>query len=115
MTRMWKNAIRDGMLSLGLLVLASCTGRPLHVPTPDRTAYDATRGRVVTQRACGFMLGGVIPIGMNDRYQRGYDALIKQVPGEYVTDVKVREVLRYAFVGWRYCAFFEAMAYPKSL
>ena len=97
-----------------LLVLIGCTGRTLRVPTPVQTPHDSARGREISQRACGFMLGGVIAIGMSDRYQRGYDALLAQARNEDVTDIKVREVLRYAFVGWRYCAFFQGTAYPKA-
>jgi hypothetical protein len=106
--------LRYGVLCTSLAMLVACGSESLRVPTPERVPYDAARGREISQRSCGFMLGGALPIGMSDRYRRGYDALMAQAPRDYVTDIKVQEVLRYAFVGWRYCAIFEATAYPRS-
>ena len=101
------------VVSALIVLLAGCAAQPFHVPMPEHVQYDASRGRELWQRSCGFMLGGAIPILMSDRYQRGYDALVKQANGDYVTDIKVQEALRYAFVGWRYCLNFEATAYPR--
>lgn len=102
-------------ICVALAAAVGCASVPLRVPTPEPVPHDTARRRDISQRACGFMLGGAIPIGMSDRYRRGYEGLVAQAPGEYVTDVRVQEALTYAFVGWRYCARFAATAFPKGV
>ena len=111
--RSLKRAVQISAIGTVFLLLAGCATTPLHVPMPELEGCEATHGRMLSERACGVMLGGVIPIGMTDRYERAYHSLIQQAPSECVADIKMQEELTYIFVGWRFCTFLAATAYAK--
>jgi hypothetical protein len=100
-------------LTLGVLALASCTLQPVRLGPESPTEYDASRGWPITGQACGFMLGGFIPINMSDRDQRALSLLREQADRDYIAGVSVEQSLTYAFVGWTVCSTFHATAYPR--
>ena len=66
---------------------------------------------MVSSGACGFQLLLLIPIGINSRQTRAYDALVQNAGGAALTDVKMRERWFYGFVGTGYCTELTATVY----
>lgn len=100
----------------GLIVLtlsAGCTFRPVRLGPERGVNYDPAHGRAVSGRACGFMLGGFIPIGMSDRDERALRVLTEQAQGQYLAEVQAEQHNTYAFVGWSICTTFHGTAYPR--
>lgn len=95
-----------------LAVLTSCTACTGHLvkiaPQPPTQYATTTTGR---GSACGFNLLGLIPIAVNDRAQRAYDAALKNCGGAGLTDVKVTERWYWAYVGNVYCTDIEGLGY----
>ena len=57
--------LRTKRLVLGMLAISSlmgCTGVPVYLGPTEDVQYDATKGRPLSARGCGFMLSGFIPI-----------------------------------------------------
>jgi hypothetical protein len=46
--------------------------------------------------------------------QNANEELIEKAHGDYISDVKVTESWKYAFVGTVYCTELSAMAYPQK-
>jgi len=93
---------------------AGCTGTPVTFKSLADVKYDATKGRTVSASACGFQLLFIIPIKINDRYERAYTELLADAgPGYSVTDIHVSESWRYGLVGTAYCTDLRATAYPQ--
>jgi hypothetical protein len=102
-------------LAIAALIQASagCTFEPVRLGSSEAVRYDPTRSRDVSGRACGFMLGGLVPIALSNRDQRAYRTLTEQAHGDYVADVEAEQRVTYAFVGWTICTEFHAVAYPR--
>lgn len=97
-----------------LAACAGCAGAPVTFRSLTGVTYDATKGKTVSGSACGFQLLLFIPIGINDRYERAYAALLDNAgPGYSVTDIHVRERWMYGLVGTGYCTDLKATAYPQ--
>jgi len=93
---------------------AGCVGTPVTFKSMPDNKYDATKGRTITGSACGFQLLFIIPIRINDRYERAYAELLNDAgPGAYVTDINVSERWKYGLVGTAYCTDLKATAYPQ--
>jgi hypothetical protein len=106
--------LRLGIFLALFIAFAGCSGVPVKFTTEPNQPYDATKGRSVTSKACGFQLLLVIPISINDRADRAYADLVNEANGDYLTSIKVQEKWYYAFVGTMYCTEMQAMAYPKK-
>lgn len=103
------------MLSIGavMLVLAGCTGSAVRMNQPLDSPVDFTRPREISSEACGFQLLLVIPVSINDRYQRAYNTLTNAAYMDYMTNVRIEETWTYCLVGTMYCTKMYATAYPR--
>ena len=82
------------------LALAACAGAPVKfAATPAPTSS----GPVVTAEACGFQLLLFIPIMVNSRLERAYQALREHAPGAALADIEMSERWSYGLVGTVYC------------
>ena len=107
--------LRTKRFLLGALVTSSllgCVGVPVQLGSTGNVQYDATKGRSLSARGCGFMLSGFIPIRVNSRQARAHALLISQAQGDYLTDVAARESWTYYVAGSLYCTQLTATAYP---
>lgn len=93
--------------------LTGCTLRPITLGPAEHVRYDPSRGREVSAHACGFMLGGFIPIAMSNRDERALKVLTDQAHGDYIAQVDVQQTMTYAFVGWTICTTLHGTAYPR--
>ena len=106
--------IMQVVLLMLFAVCAGCTGTPVTFKSLTDVKYDATKGRTVSASACGFQLLFLIPIRINDRYERAYAELLDDAgPGYSVTDINVSERWKYGLVGTAYCTDLKATAYPQ--
>jgi hypothetical protein len=96
-------------------LLAACAGTPVSLGTRVSGPNPTGAERTITAEACGFQLLLFIPISINGRAQRAYQALEAQAGGEFITNVQVQERWTYGFVGTQYCTTLQAKAVrPKS-
>ena len=96
-------------------LLAACTGIPVALGTRAAGPVPTGAERTITAEACGFQLLLFIPININDRAQRAYQALEAEAGGDFITNVQVQERWTYGFVGTQYCTGLQAKAVkPKS-
>ena len=103
---------------LAILVLiifsAGCAGKAVQIESIADQAYDASKGREVEISANGFQLFLLIPIMINSRQERAYQALHNMAGADHIiTNVRVQESWRYAFVGTVYKTTMRATLYPK--
>jgi hypothetical protein len=100
---------------LALIIFsAGCAGKAVKFESVADQAYDASKGREVEATKRGFQLFCIIPIMTNSRQARAYQVLCNMAGDDYViTDVKVQEYWRYAFVGTVYATRMRATLYPK--
>lgn len=100
------------------LLLAACTGTPIKTGAADQQvdidSVDFSKGRKISASASGFQLLLLIPININDRHERAWQALQGYAGGDYLTDIRVEESWTYAFIGTVYKTKMEAMAYPRK-
>ena len=103
-------------LAAGFLVcsLAGCVGTKVNIDSYVPPNGDRTHGRTVKGTGTGFQLFLLIPCAVNGRQERAYEELKRNAGDAYITDVKLMEGWRYAFVGTIYKTEFEATAYPKA-
>lgn len=95
-----------------LVINIGCSGVPVRMVSSPQRSIDTTKGRVIYARSCGFQLLLLIPIMVNGRQARAYQALLMTAGSDYITDVKMKESWIYGFVGTAYCSEFQATAYP---
>jgi len=103
---------------LAILVLmifsAGCAGKAVQIGSIADQAYDASKGREVVATTRGFQLLLVIPIRINSRQARAYKAIRNMAGDDYIiTNVRVQEYWRYAFIGTVYGTKMRATLYPK--
>ena len=103
---------------LAILVLiifsAGCAGKAIQIGSIADQAYDASKGREVVASASGFQLLLLIPIRINSRQARAYQALRDMAGDNHViANVRVQESWTYAFVGTVYTTTMRATLYPK--
>jgi len=100
---------------LALIIFsAGCAGKAVKFESIADQAYDASKGREVEVTKKGFQLFLLIPIMTNSRQARAYQALCNIAGDDYViTNVRVQEYWRYAFVGTVYGTTMRATLYPK--
>jgi hypothetical protein len=100
-------------------LLAACAGTPVSLGSRLRNGVPAGieggTERQISAEACGFQLLLLIPIGVNSRAARAYQALEQKAGGDFITDVQVQERWSYGFVGTQYCTVMQAKAIrPKD-
>jgi hypothetical protein len=101
-----------------IFIAVGCAGRPIQVGVVDQqmdTAdIDFTRGREISVSASGFQLLLFIPIRVNSRHERAYQVLRSRAGNDYIANIQIQEVWKYAFVGTIYRTTIKAMAYPRK-
>jgi hypothetical protein len=97
-----------GIATAGLL--AACAGTPVSMGTRVTGPIPTGTERTITAEACGFQLFLFIPININSRAERAYQALDEQAGGDFITNVQVQERWTYGFVGTQYCTVLRAKA-----
>jgi hypothetical protein len=101
---------------LGALATSSllgCVGVPVYLGSSENVQYDATKGRPLSVRGCGFMLYGYIPIRVNSRQKRAHNLLVSEAGDDYVADIAVQESWTYTPAGSKYCTLITATAFPR--
>jgi len=101
---------------IALLVLltlcAACTGHMAKIaPEPPSRYATTTTGR---GSACGVNLFGFIPIAVNSRAQRAYDAALRSARGTGLTDVTVTERWYWAYVATVFCTDAAGLGYAAQ-
>jgi hypothetical protein len=96
------------------LVVAGCAGEPVRLGGALPAGASLAQARDISAKACGFQLMLLIPIMINDRHERAYQALLAQAGPNAVTNVAIEESWSYAFVGTIYCTRLRAQAVPVS-
>jgi len=96
---------RAGLPLLAAMLVVACAGTPVKFDPASASALRAgsDTGRLVTAEACGFQLLLFIPIGVNSRLERAYDALKPEAGGSPLVDIEVAERWTYGLVGTQYC------------
>jgi hypothetical protein len=95
--------------------LLACAGTPAKISTvTDVQGIDVSRGRKISASAAGFQLLLFIPISVNSRHERAYNALRAQAGNDVITDVTITESWSYGFVGTTYRTRIDASAYPRK-
>ena len=106
------------VIFIAIFFIIGCAGKPISVGIVDQQLVDAnidfTRGRSISASASGFQLFLFIPININNRHERAYQILRGQADNDCITDVKIKESWKYAFVGTIYTTTIKAMAYPQE-
>lgn len=100
------------VMSVVLLACTACSGARVNLPSGPVPNYDASRPRKITADSSGFQLLLFIPIGINGRHEKAWEALKKQAGGDYIADVTIKDTWTYALVGTIYSVEMEANAYP---
>ncbi len=108
-----KNRMAIGC-SLLLALGAGCAGSKVHFENAPLDQLDLSRGRQVTGRASSMHLFQLIPIGVNDRQARAYAQLKEAAGSDYLTNIKVYDSWKFAFIGEKYGTIMTAMAYPDK-
>lgn len=100
---------------LVVVFITGCAGKPINIETAAPTLYENVKGegKEISATASGFQLLLLIPININSRQYRAYNSLKAQAAGGYITDVKIKESWKYAFVGTVYTTTITATVYPK--
>jgi hypothetical protein len=104
------------ILTAGLtaITLSACSGTPVHfndVTAADQ--IDLTRGEHLSSSASGFQFMLLIPIAINGRQNRALEEIREQAGDRALTNIKISESWRYAFVGTVYTTTIDATAYPR--
>jgi hypothetical protein len=98
------------MLLLAALALcAACSGSLAKIAPEPPAGYTTTK--IGSGSSCGMNLFGLIPLGVNGRAQRAYDAALKGAGGSGLTDVKVTERWYWVYVGNVYCTDVEGLGF----
>ena len=79
--------IRTAVVSMALAFAACSSGKVVVGPRPSGQEV-ITR---VDGSSCGFLLFGVLPIGVNERLQRAYDDALMETGKRELVDTKIRE------------------------
>jgi hypothetical protein len=114
---MLNKLIMSSVLILCISVVSGCAGTPIHVGSLDQQLngnVDFTRGREISASAAGFQLFLVIPIMINSRHDRANHVLLQRAGNDYITDIKIQESWKWAYVGTLYRTTIKAMAYPRN-
>ena len=95
-------------------LLTSCTGQPIKIESvTDQSTIDKTKGREIKASAGSLQLFAFIPIGVNDRQQRAYKALLEEAGNDAIANVTIQETWKYVVIGHTYRTTLHAKAYPK--
>ena len=93
-----------------------CAGKPISFTSvnPEEYKDNSSQARTISAEASGFQLLLFIPIKINSRHVRAYEALKSQANGDIITDIKITESWTYGFVGTSYTTKMTATVYPKK-
>ena len=107
--------IRNITLWVLLAITAfGCAGTRVNFADVPVEKLDLTRGRQISASSSGFQLLLFIPIGINGRQAEAYARLQQAAGSDLITDIKIQESWRYAFVGTVYTTTMTATAYPQK-
>jgi len=110
------NMINMLILLAVILFAVGCAGTPIKIGVVDglldKQKFDFSKGRQVSGAASGFQLLLFIPVNINDRHEKAFNQMMAKAGSDYVTDVRIKESWKYAFVGTIYETEIEATAYP---
>lgn len=97
------------------LLLMACAGTPVKIEgVTDLSTVDLTSKRRVSAEAGGFQLAGFIPLKVNTRQERAYEALLETLQrDEVLADITVTESWSFAVVGTSYWTIMHSSAYRK--
>jgi len=89
--------MRTLKLTIAILLtyfFVGCSGKPITFKSVDPKAYEHVlqKGRTISGEAGGFQLLLLIPININDRHERALALLKAQADGDYITDVKIKNL-----------------------
>ena len=81
-----------------VLLLASCTGTPLQIPTQPLQAGETELG-AAEGTSTGLMLFQFIPIKQNERFNAAYSEALAQYPGATrLVDMEIQENWFWAYI-----------------
>ena len=104
-----------GMIALLVALLnAGCQGTRVEFKEVFRDRLDLTSGRKIIGKASGLYLFEAIPIAVNDRQMRAYQRLKEEAGSEYITDIRISDSWKFAFIGFKYSTIMTATAYPQK-
>ena len=110
------NLLKFIFLTVFAVYFTGCSGKPVTFNSVDPKLYadKKAEARTISAEVSGFQLLWFIPIKINSRHVRAYEALKVQANGDYITDIKVEESWTYGFVGTSYTTKMTATVYPKK-
>lgn len=109
MKNLLKISLKPAVAGLVAVACAACSGTPVQMGSSSAVTT-AGETRTISAQACGFQLLLLIPIALNSRAERAYEALTVRANGDPITDVQVQERWIYGFVGTTYCTDLRAKA-----
>lgn len=98
-------------LLLSVLV-CGCSGPLVNIAPVPPGEY--SEEGVVKGEACGFLLLGMLPLGVNDRAERAYDRALKSVRATSLTETSVNESWYFTPLGPAVCTGIEGTALVRS-
>lgn len=109
-------SIRISTFMTAIAILASiglgCTGTKVQFADAPVDKLDLSKGHKVTGIASSLQLFPCIPIGVNERQERAYKRLKEDAGEDFVTNIKIKDVWRFVFIGIKYNTIMTATAYP---
>ena len=95
--------------ALAALSAAACSGPLTTVAPAPPAAYELTKP---TQAwACGLLLFGYIPIGVNDRARVAYERARSAIGATGLTDVKISDRWTFVVIGFKLCTKVEGTGF----
>jgi hypothetical protein len=95
-------------LLIASCALLGCSGPLVHLAPPPPAQYAVVAPSSGT--ACGLLLFGVIPIGVNDRNRRAYDEAVEEARATSLIDTTVRTRWYWTPLGSLQCNDIEGTA-----
>jgi hypothetical protein len=90
------------------LTIVGCSSHAVRIgPVPPATYSVIGPARA---SACGVLVFGILPINVNDRTQRAYDAALQRSGGNALVDVSVRDRWYYIYIGGMVCTDIQGTA-----
>lgn len=110
------NLFKFIFLTVFAVYFTGCSGKPVTFNSVDPKLYadKKAEARIISAEASGFQLFLLIPISINSRHDRAYEALKMKAGSDIITDIKITESWTYGFVGTSYTTKMTATVYPKK-
>jgi hypothetical protein len=100
------------VLLLATVAIAGCSSPFTKIAPAPPIAYEPTRQ--AEGGACGALLLGVIPIGVNSRMERAYQEALKNAGATGLTDTKVTDRWYWIYLGDLVCTDVEGMGFREA-